>query len=114
MGYRAHLYTKKVEELDFGSFNNCCNELHKFLEGSLKFGDFCCFESDNGCSIEWQIRRSGLEQLVEDLKDPDCEGGEIFEGYDAKRLVEVFESWLRNTANKECFTNPNWIYISLY
>lgn len=113
MGYRAHLYTKKIEKLDFGCFNDCCDELQEFLEDRLDCKDFYSYISDN-CCCEWEIRRSGLVQLVKDLTDLDCEGGEIFEGYDAKRLVEVFETWLRDTENKENFTDPDWIYISLY
>ena len=114
MGYRAHLYTKKIEELDFGSFNNCRNELQEFLEDSLLHKDFHHYMSDNDCTHEWEIRRSALEQLVEDLKDPDCEGGDIFEGYDAKSLVEIFECWLNQTNNAENFTDPDWIYLSWY
>ena len=141
MGYRAHIYKKKIVEYsDNEYFNWQCSELNEYInqlkEDMLDYAednniesmiDVCTcdpFDTEDeygGVLGEWEIYREWLEQAVLYLdvqiikgKGDDIAFGDGDNAYTLEYVRNAFDSWLKESSNKDNFTYPEFVYISWF
>ena len=124
MGYRAHIYKKKIVEYsDNEYFNWQCSELNEYIHQLKEDMDeyyadnnqedmMCCYDpfvtedEYGGVLGEWEIYREWLEQAVLYLdvqilkgKGEDIAFGDCDNAYTLEYVRNAFDSWLKESSN---------------
>lgn len=112
MGYRLHYLTKRITKTEGGYFS------HSFAEVAKIISDYCndaVMYDENGYLLEnWEIPRDDFEKMVKDIS-AEYEPNEIlFDDCTCEYFVDVCKTILKNTANRDDFTYPDWIYIEWF
>ena len=120
MGFRAHVYTKKIVETSSdGYFNWEQDGLNDFLcslrEEIDYDGDDPLYTEDGYGEIlnEWEIEKNFLEEAIEFMKKK--KPNDIaFCDYTYAEVIKIFKSWLKDSENEENFSYPYYIYLSWF
>ena len=118
MGYSAHVNTKRIIECSRdGYFNYSSQELNEYLnelnnivnEDSL---DYPLYTEDEygGLLWEWEIEKEFLENCIEYLKKQNP-NDYAFLSYTNEYVISAFKSWLKDSENKDNYSNPDFVYL---
>ena len=139
MGYRAHVNKKRIVEYSNNEyFNWQCSELNEYIH-QLKedmdeyyeennqadmmsyYDPFVTEDEYGGVKDEWEIYREWLEQAVLYLdvqilkgKGEDIAFGDGDNAYTLEYVRNAFDTWLKESSNKDNFTYPEFVYISWF
>ena len=115
MGFRAHVRTESIIHYGSEAFNHMRAELGDYISEHC---NECYIENESGYKDEWEILRDDFERMVRYIKE-NYEDGETVIGYGSNAyskedVLDVFETWLRQSSNPLNFTYPEYIYIDWF
>lgn len=121
MGYRAHVFKKRiVEYYNKEYFNYCPDKLSEFLQevhyemeeaGFYKeTTPFVFIDEDYNSHAEWEIDKTWLTKAVEWLSNEDADAI-AFDEYTIGEVIDAFETWINVTDDNGDFTYPDTIYV---
>ena len=119
MGYRAHIYKKKIVEYGEGIFNHCSQDLADFLyelnnEGDISDYPFCIEDENGYLKEDWEIEREWLEDAIKYIKENKNLKDIAFNDYTYGDVITNFEYWLDQSENKENFSDSNFVYLTWF
>ena len=116
MGFRAHIRTESLINYGMEAFNHLQQELGDFISEHC---DECYIEDESGYKDEWEISRDEFEKMIQYIKE-NYDDDDIlihdhhYIGYNKQEVLDIFDTWLKQSSNPLNFTYPDYIYIDWF
>lgn len=112
MGKFALIRTKSIVEYDNTPLYCHCDSVASYLDNH---GLLSSYISEDACESlpNWEISKSGLKDLVEELESKK-QDEIVFDEYTAGMLVEMFKSLIELSSDDANYSDSGFIYIDWF